>query len=48
MSWVDKIKYYYENGLWIKEWVRNVTAKGAITEEEYEEIIGEKYREYIP
>ncbi len=42
MSWFDKIKYYYEEGLWSKERVRNVVGK-VITEAEYGSIIGEPY-----
>ena len=37
----EKIKYYYENGLWSKERVINMLKKGIITEEEYKEIVGE-------
>lgn len=42
MSWFDKIKYYYDNGLWDKERICKVVGK-AITVDEYEEIIGEVY-----
>lgn len=41
----DKIKKYYDSGLWSKERVRNVTNKGFITADEYEMIVGEKYEE---
>ena len=37
----EKIKYYFENGLWSKERVTNMVKKGIITEEEYNEIVGE-------
>ena len=37
----EKIKYYYENGFWSKERVINMLKKGIITEEEYNEIVGE-------
>ena len=37
----EKIKYYYEKGLWSKERVINMLKKGIITEEEYNEIVGE-------
>ena len=38
---LEKIKYYYENGLWSKARVKNLLKKGIITEEEYKEIVGE-------
>lgn len=38
----DKIKYYYDNGLWSIDRVYNVVGK-AITEEEYFEITGFEY-----
>mgnify|MGYP001023523280 CR=1 FL=1 len=38
----DKVKYYYEKGLWSAQRVYNVVGK-VITEEEYEEIVGIKY-----
>lgn len=37
----EKIKGYYENGLWSKERVINMLKKGIITEEEYNKIVGE-------
>jgi len=42
MSWFEKIKLYYDKGLWSKERVWNVVGK-VITAEEYEEITGEPY-----
>ena len=36
----DKIKHYYEVGLWNIDRVWNVVEKKAITEEEYKEITG--------
>ena len=42
MSWFEKIKYYYEHGLWDKQRVRNVVGK-VLTAEEYELITGEAY-----
>lgn len=42
----EKIKSYYENGLWSKERVHNVVGKpSGITPEEYEHITGEEYVE---
>lgn len=42
MSWYDKVKMYYDKGLWSKERVYNVVGK-VITAEEYEQITGEPY-----
>jgi len=39
----EKIKAYYEGGLWTKKMVKNAVAKGKITAEEYEIITGESY-----
>lgn len=40
----DKIKDYYERGLWSKEMVKNaVKMNNKITEEQYKEITGEDY-----
>jgi len=41
--WYQKIKEYYDKGLWNITMVRNAVIKGKITEEEYEQITGEKY-----
>lgn len=42
----EKIKGYYDNGLWTQEQVYNVVGKKqGITPEEYEEITGEPYEE---
>lgn len=38
----DKIKYYYNVGLWSKQRVWNVVGK-VLTAEEYKEITGEEY-----
>lgn len=43
MSKYDKVKYYYENGLWNIDMVRNAVVKGWITETEFEEITSIKY-----
>lgn len=37
----EKIKMWYEQGLWTAEMVRNAVIKGKLTEEEYREIVGE-------
>ena len=39
----DKVKNYYDNGLWTKTQVYNAVGKW-ITEEEYKEITGEDYQ----
>ena len=41
----EKVKKYYDNGLWSEERVRNMVIKGIITEEEYKNIVGKKYEE---
>ena len=41
----EKIKAYYNTGLWSEERVRNMVVKGVITEEEFYEITGEFYNE---
>jgi uncharacterized XkdX family phage protein len=42
VSWFDRVKMYYDKGLWSKERVYNVVGK-VITAEEYEEITGQEY-----
>lgn len=39
----ERVKYYYEAGLWSKPMVKNAVRKGIITKEQYEEIVGEPY-----
>ena len=41
----EKIKEYYNTGLWSEERVRNMVVKGIITGEEYASIVGEEYEE---
>ena len=41
----EKIKKYYDTGLWSEERVRNMVIKGIITEEEYASIVGKEYEE---
>lgn len=41
----EKYKKFYDAGLWTKKMVYNVVTKGALTAEEYEEIIGEAFPE---
>ena len=37
----EKVKSYYDTGLWSEERVRNMVIKGIITEEEFYDITGE-------
>lgn len=37
----EKIKKWYEQGLWTAEMVRNAVVKGKLTEKEYREIVRE-------
>ena len=39
----ERIKYYYNAGLWSKPMVRMAVKKGVITKEEYFEITGDNY-----
>ena len=39
----EKVKGYYEDGLWNKTMVKNAVKKGWITAAEYKIITGEKY-----
>ena len=41
----EKIKEYYNTGLWSEERVRNMVVKGVITEKEYASIVGKEYEE---
>ena len=37
----EQIKRFYDLKLWTKAMVRNAVAKGILTQEQYEEIVGE-------
>ena len=39
----DKVKSYFDRGLWSRRQVRDAVAKEWITAEEYAEIVGENY-----
>lgn len=39
----EKVKRYYDSGLWNKQMVANAVVKEWITAEEYEQIVGEPY-----
>lgn len=41
----EKIKKWYEQGLWTTEMVRNAVVKTVLTAAEYQEITGEEYGE---
>ena len=40
-NWFDRIKKYYDAGLWTAKMVGNAVVKGKITAEQYKEITGE-------
>ena len=42
-AYAEKVKGYYELGLWTENRVRNALVKGALTEEEYQQITGKEY-----
>ena len=39
----DRIKYFYDAGLWSKPMVKVAVKKGIITKEQYKEITNEDY-----
>ena len=39
----ERVKYYYEAGLWSKPMVKMAVRKGVITKEQYQEITGEAF-----
>lgn len=43
MTWFERIKRFYNAGLWTKEMVADGVVYGKITAEQYEEIVGEPY-----
>ena len=42
-NWFDRIKKYYDAGLWTAKMVGNAVVKGKITAEQYKEITGDDY-----
>lgn len=42
MSKFERVKWYYDRGIWTKEMVKNAVGRW-ITAAEYEEIVGEVY-----
>lgn len=45
--WFEKVKRYYNAGIWNKEMVGNAVIKGKITPLQYEKIVGEALLEQI-
>ena len=41
----EKVKSYYDTGLWSEERVRNMVVKGVITKEECASIVGKECEE---
>lgn len=41
-SFAEKVRRWYESGMWTEQMVRNAYAKGRITEEELAEILGQE------
>ena len=39
----ERVKYYFDAGLWNKAMVKMAVKKGVITREQYKEITGEEY-----
>ena len=39
----ERVKYYYDAGLWSKQMVKIAVHKGIITKEQYQEITGDVY-----
>ena len=42
-NWFDRIKKYYDAGLWTTKMVGNAVVKKKITAEQYKEITGDDY-----
>ena len=40
----ERIKYYFEAGLWSAPMVKNAVRKGIITKAQYTEITGKEYK----
>ena len=39
----ERVKYYYEAGLWSLPMVKNAVRKGVITKDEFKQITGKDY-----
>ncbi|MBP3872410.1 MAG: XkdX family protein [Oscillospiraceae bacterium] len=48
MSKKDKYAKWYRSGFWSKQMLINVVRKGALTQEDYEDIVGEPFPEEEP
>lgn len=42
-EYAEKVKHYYDIGVWSEQRVRKAVEKGALSEAEYEAITGSKY-----
>ena len=42
-AFAEKVKGYYDLGLWTEARVKNALMKGALTEEEFKAITGKEY-----
>ena len=42
-EFAEKVKRYYELGLWTDSRVRNAVEKGALTDDEYKAVTGKEY-----
>ena len=40
----ERVKYFYEAGLWNKQMVKMAVKKGVITKEQFKEITNDNYR----
>ena len=40
----ERIKYYFDAGLWNKQMVKMAVRKGVITKDQYEKITGEDHK----
>ncbi len=45
MSFAEKVKKYYALGLWNEKRVHDAVKKGALSEQEYAQIVGKAYTE---
>lgn len=44
-AWYDRIKRFYDRELWTKEQVKDGVRTNTITEDEYEQIVGELFED---
>ena len=47
MTWYDRIKGFYDKGLWSIEWVADAVGANRITAEQFETITGQNYHEFV-